>query len=237
MPDTSDKSLSGDRTLPGPDPDSLHPQEGFAGTVFLRPLLARSPEVERVEIGAFTYYSAFDEPTDFFERNILYNFGFEGARLVIGRYCALAHGTTFILADANHPMAGPSTYPFAIFGGAWGAALPLEALPTSGKGDTLVGNDVWFGYQSLVMPGVTIGSGAIVASRAVVSRDVPPYAVVAGNPARIVRMRYDAEAVARLLALAWWDWPDHLVTEAIPLLTLGKVDDLEAFARERGLAA
>jgi virginiamycin A acetyltransferase len=132
--------------------------------------------------------------------------------------------------DANHALAGPSSFPFAIFGGAWAEALPIEEMPFGRRGDTAIGHDVWLGYESLVMPGVTIGDGAVVAARAVVTRDVPPYAIVAGNPARVVRRRYDEDDVERLRRLAWWDWPAARVTAAIPLLVAGDIDRLEAFA-------
>lgn len=198
--------------------------------MFLRPLLARRlAECGRpanVAVGEYSYYDDVDDPLPFFERNLRYNHGFSGARLVIGRYCALASGTTFIMPDANHATAGATTYPFPIFGGDWADRLPVAELPVPVSDDTVVGHDVWFGYESLVMPGVTIGSGAIVAARAVVTRDVPPYAVVAGNPARVVRRRYDDATVARLLDLAWWDWPAERVTEAIPDLVHGRLERL-----------
>jgi len=214
-----------------PDPDALHPLPHHQGLVFLRPLLARHPEIRNVEVGAFSYYDDQDGGAlRFFERNLRYNFGFSGSRLTIGRYCALAHGCTIVMDDANHALAGPSSFPFAIFGGAWAAALPLEEMPFGRRGDTAIGHDVWLGYESLIMPGVSIGDGAVVAARAVVTRDVPPYAVVAGNPAQVVRLRYDEDDVERLRRLAWWDWPAARVTAAIPLLVAGDIDRLEAFA-------
>lgn len=218
--------------MAAPDPDTLFPIAGFRNTVFLRALLAGNPLVANVEVGDYSYYSDFDDPTRFFERNVRFNFG--GSRLEIGRYCALAHGTTFIMADANHVIAGPSTFPFPIFGAAWADALPLAEMPFPKKGDIAVGSDVWLGYESLILPGVRIGHGAIVAARAVVSRDVPDYAVVAGNPARVVRMRFDPATVSRMLALAWWSWPVEMVSEAIPLLVTGDVSRLEDFAAKAG---
>lgn len=210
-----------------PDPRVLYPLPGHGGTVFLKPLLAEEPAAN-VSVGDYSYYSDFEDPKRFFRRNLRYNFG--GSRLVIGRYCALAHGTTFILADANHVLDGISSYPFPIFGGDWEKRLPLAELPLRPKRDTTVGHDVWFGYEALVLPGVTIGTGAIVGARAVVSRDVPPYTVVAGNPARVVRQRFPAEVVGELLQLAWWDWPHDKVTRAIPLLVRGDVAALRDVA-------
>ncbi len=219
---------------PVPDPDVLYPLEGFTNTVLLRPLLAQRPgtagHLGNVTVGRYSYYSDDGDPLAFFERNVRYNYGFSGARLDIGPFCALGQGATIIMPDANHATVGPSSFPFPIFAGAWRDALPLEDLPTPTKGDTVIGPDVWLGTECMIMPGVTIGAGAIVAARAVVTHDVPPYAVVAGNPARVVRLRRSAEEVDRLLALAWWDWPAEVLTAAIRALIKGSVDDLEALA-------
>jgi acetyltransferase-like isoleucine patch superfamily enzyme len=155
----------------------------------------------------------------------------ECARLDIGRYCAFAHETTFIMTDANHATSGPSTYPFPVFGGAFAANLTLAEYPATNKGSIKVGNDVWCGYKSTILPGVTVGSGAIVAACAVVARDVPPYAIVAGNPGKVVKMRFDPPTVERLLALAWWDWPADKVAAAVPALVKGDVAALVAFAK------
>lgn len=201
--------------------DGLYPIPGATNTVSLPALLARTPHVTNVEVGAFSYYSDFDDPLAFFDRNLRYNFGFSGARLFIGKFCQLGHGTTFVFPDANHASAGISTYPFAVLGGAWAEALPLAEYPFPAKGDTVVGSDVWFGYQSLIMPGLTIGHGAIIAARAVVTRDVPPYAIVAGNPAQVVRLRFDQERVRQLLEMAWWDWSEDRIQARIPELVLG----------------
>lgn len=217
-----------------PDPDVLYPLEGFTNTVLLRPLLAQRPgtagHLGNVTVGRYAYYSDDGDPLAFFERNVRYNYGFSGARLDIGPFCALAQGAQIIMPDANHATVGPSSFPFPIFAGAWRDALPLEDLPTPTKGDTVIGPDVWLGTECMILPGVTIGAGAIVAARAVVTHDVPPYAVVAGNPARVVRLRRSAEEVDRLLALAWWDWPAEALTTAIPALIKGAVSDLEALA-------
>lgn len=213
-----------------PNPDRLYPITGVSNTVLLRPLLAAHPPpggAGPMDIGAWSYYSDFDDPLEFFGRNVRYHFPFSRARLRIGRFCALAHGATFIMSDANHVLTGASTFPFPILGGVWAEAMPLAAMPFPDRGDTVVGHDVWLGYDSLILPGVTIGHGAIIAARAVVSRDVPPYAVVAGNPARIVRRRFAPDDVARLLALAWWDWPVETLAPAIPALVSGDLDELE----------
>lgn len=204
-----------------PDPMTLHPVPGDAGTVLLRPLLARHPDVTNVTAGDFSYYHDHEDPLRFLERCVRYNFGL--GRLTIGRYCAIAHRATFLMPGANHAMAGPSTYPFGIMGGAFANALPLAEYPWRGGGPIVVGNDVWLGTECCVLPGVTIGHGAVIGARAVVTRDVPPYAVVAGNPAEIRRMRFDAGTIESLLAIAWWDWPAERVARAIPALVKGDV--------------
>lgn len=209
-----------------PDPDALHPLPDQPGVVFLKPLLARNPQVTNVTAGDYTYYHDHEDPLRFLERCVRYNYGV--GSLVIGRYCAIAHRATFLMPGANHAMAGPSTFPFGILGGDFAAALPLDDYPWRGGGPIAVGNDVWLGTECLVLPGVIIGHGAVVAARAVVTKDVPPYAVVAGNPARVVRMRFDAATIAGLLAIAWWDWPADRVARAVPTLVNG---DLAALTR------
>lgn len=202
---------------------------GYEKVTFLRPLLEQKhPDRKNISVGDYSYYADFDDATRFFDRNVRYHFPFSQARLEIGKYCAFAHGATIIMSDANHVIDGVSTYPFSIFGGAWAEALPVEKAPFPFKGDTVIGNDVWCGYESVVMPGVRIGHGAVVAARAVATRDVPDYAVVAGNPARVVRRRFDDETVARLLEIAWWDWPPDRAVRAVPLLAYGDVDALAA---------
>jgi len=212
-----------------PDPTRLHPVEGHERVVFLRPLVRD----ERIEVGEYTYYDDPDDATAFEERAVLYGFGPE--RLIIGRFCAIGAGVRFLMPGANHADLGPSTFPFGIFGEPWASRTMDLVMGAQSRGDTVVGHDVWFGYQALIMPGVTIGHGAVVASASVVARDVPPYAVVAGNPARVVRMRYDEEDVARLLRAAWWDWPIELVTEHARTIMAGTPADIERIAREAGV--
>lgn len=204
----------------GPDPLCPHPLAGFPQVCFIKNTV-KNPFIE---IGDYTYY---DDPEDaeHFERNVLYHFPFIGDRLIIGKFCALARGVRFIMNGANHKLSGISTYPFQIFGQGWEVAAPAPGeMPH--KGDTVVGNDVWMGYEALVMPGVHIGHGAIVAARSVVTADVPPYGVVGGNPARLLKTRFDGATVQRLLEIAWWDWPIAEITRHLPLIVAGNVDAL-----------
>jgi virginiamycin A acetyltransferase len=148
---------------------------------------------------------------------------------VIGKFCAIGRGARFIMNGANHKLSGISTYPFHIFGQGWEKCEPQpEELPF--KGDTIIGNDVWIGYEALIMPGVKIGNGAIVASRAVVTSDVPPYTVVGGNPARTVKQRFDPASVDVLESLAWWDWPVETITRHLDLIVSGDVAALRDVA-------
>lgn len=139
------------------------------------------------------------------------------------------------MPGANHAMLGPSTFPFGIFGETWGETTMDLVMGAPSRGDTVVGSDVWIGYRSVVMPGVSIGHGAVVAAASVVVGDVPPYAIVGGNPARVVRVRFSEEDVARLLRAAWWDWPVELVTEHARTIMAGTAAELESVARVNGL--
>ncbi|MER6384174.1 CatB-related O-acetyltransferase [Streptomyces sp. NPDC001250] len=212
-----------------PDPTTVHPLPAHERVVFLKPLVI-SPNID---VGDYTYYDDPDGATDFERRNVLYAYGPE--RLVIGKYCAIASGTTFLMAGAGHPAMGVSTYPFTMFGGRW-AEQTLDivtAMPS--RGDTVVGNDVWFGYRATVMPGVRIGNGAIIAAGAMVTADVPPYTIVGGNPARPIRQRFTDADIERLLRASWWDWPADLVTEHARTIMAGTPADIERIAAEHGL--
>lgn len=189
-----------------PDPFDRHPIPAARRVGFLKPVI----ENPNIIVGDYTYY---DDPAgpENFEDNVLYHFPFVGDKLIIGKFCALAHGVKFVMNGANHRMTGFSTYPFDIFGHDWVRVRPsTEELPY--KGDTILGNDVWLGYDALVMPGVCIGDGAVVATRSVVTSDVPPYAIVGGNPARVIRLRFPEDTVAALLEIRWWDWEIEKVT-------------------------
>ncbi|MCA1297572.1 CatB-related O-acetyltransferase [Stappia indica] len=206
----------------GPDPNTRYPFAGEPHTVFLKTVISRPS----IEVGDYTYYHDPEHADRFEDRNVLYHFDFIGDRLVIGRYCALATGVRFIMNGANHAMGGFSTYPFNIFGGGWEEGFDFASISEGLRGDTVVGNDVWLGRDALVMPGVTIGDGAIVGAGSTVAADVPPYAVVAGNPARIVRYRFDTDTVDTLLAIAWWNWPTDKVSRHLDAIRGADLDRL-----------
>jgi virginiamycin A acetyltransferase len=206
--------------MQGPDPANPHPMTGFPQVCYIR----NTVTAPNIEIGEYTYY---DDPEDAenFQRNVLYHFPFIGDKLVIGRYCALARGVKFIMNGGNHLMDGFSTYPFYIFGHGWDNLIPArEQLPT--RGDTVLGHDVWLGYEALVLPGVQIGNGAIVGARAVVSSVVPPYAVVGGNPARVLRMRFPPAIIEALQQIAWWNWPVDKVTRNLAAIMGADIEAL-----------
>jgi len=186
--------------------------DGFPQVVYLRNAITRP----NIIVGDYTYY---DDPdgAERFEQNVMYHFPFVGDKLVIGKFCALAKDVKFVMNGANHLMSGFSTYPFQIFGNGWERVIPpMAAFPF--KGDTVIGNDVWIGYDTLIMPGVTIGDGAIVATRSVVVTDIPPYAIAGGNPAKVIRCRFeDADAAiasGNLLAMLWSGHPGLVKVDA-----------------------
>jgi virginiamycin A acetyltransferase len=208
---------------------TLHPVSGQQRVVFLKPLV-RNPQIQ---VGEYTYYDDPDAALEFERDAFLYGYGPE--RLIIGRYCAIASGVRFIMPGANHADLGPSTFPFGIFGGIWAERTMDLVMSAESRGDTVVGNDVWLGYRALVMPGVAIGDGAVVAAASVVTSDVPPYAIVGGNPARVLRRRFEDDEVERLLRAAWWDWPVELVTEHARAIMAGEPAELERIAERHGL--
>lgn len=203
----------------GPNSAEKHPMVGFPQVCFIK----NTVDNPNIIIGDYTYY---DDPEDSenFERNVLYHFPFIGDKLIIGKFCALAKGVQFIMNGANHKLSGFSTFPFYIFGNGWEKSMPQPGdLPY--KGDTVIGNDVWIGYKALIMPGVKIGSGAIISSRSVVTSDVPAYAVVGGNPAKVIKKRFPDEIIEALENLAWWDWPVDKITQNLSVIMS---NDLEA---------
>ena len=193
--------------MQGPSPNDPHPMAGFRQVGFLKPLITNP----NILVGDYSYYDDPDGPEHFETKCVLYHFPFIGDKLVIGKFCALARNVKFIMNGANHKTSGFSTFPFYIFGNGWESATPQrDDMPY--KGDTVIGNDVWLGYDVMLMPGVKIGDGAIIAARSVVVSDVPAYSVVGGNPAKIVKQRFSNEFVSELLSIQWWDWPVAKIT-------------------------
>ena len=204
----------------GPKPTEKHPMKGFDQVCYIKNTVTNP----NIIVGDYTYY---DDPSDSegFERNVLYYYPFYGDKLIIGKFCAIAKDVKFIMNGANHLMKCFSTYPFQIFGNGWEKVMPkIDELPN--KGDTVIGNDVWIGYDSLVMPGVKIGDGAIIASRSVVVGNVEPYSIVGGNPAKLIRKRYNDEVIDILLKLKWWDWDVEKITANLEVLVSQDLEKL-----------
>lgn len=177
-----------------------------------------------ITIGDYTYFNDFRLPVDDV-RQLLVPYMHLGVpeKLTIGKFVQIAHGVQIITSSANHQMSGFSTYPFAVFGEPWSSSYEV-VWPN--KGNTVISNDVWIGHESLIMPAVTIGDGAIIASRSVVTKDVPPYTIVAGNPAKVIRKRFDDETVAELLKIKWWYWPIDVITKNISAIVSSDINAL-----------
>lgn len=206
--------------MPLPDPLTRHPIPGWKGTAFLRAIV----DHPLIEVGDWSYYDDSRGPEHFVARCVRYHFDFVGDRLIIGKFVAIAQGAQFVMNGANHPMGGFSTYPFQMFG-VEGAPYVM-AQPH--RGDTVIGNDVWIGREAVIMPGVRVGDGAIIGTRAQVARDVPPYAVVVGNPGRIVKTRFPPEIVAALLDIRWWDWDGDRIARNVTVIASADIDALRA---------
>lgn len=193
-----------------PNPNTIFPLPNINTLTFVKPTI-KNPNIV---VGDFTYFADTD-----FEKHVTHHYDFIGDKLIIGKFCQIGAGVEFVMNGANHQMNAVSTYPFYIFG-SWDQSAPSkEDLPF--KGDTVVGNDVWIGQNSTILPGVHIGDGAIIGLNSVVTRDVPPYTIVAGNPAKTVRKRFDDELIALLLKLKWWDKSVEEINALIPLLSCG----------------
>ncbi|WP_421075566.1 MULTISPECIES: CatB-related O-acetyltransferase [unclassified Microbacterium] len=210
-----------DPRIPDPSQPTPTTRPELSNVVFLRSVVTS----ELIEVGEYTYYDDEGTRPPFEEANVRYLYGPQ--RLVIGRFTAIAPGATFLMPGGSHPMVGPSTYPFTMFGGAWMENTLDAFLAIEQRGDTVVGNDVWIGREATILPGVTIGDGAVIGAHSVVTKDVAPYEVVGGNPARRIRMRFDEEDVRRLLAVRWWDWPIERITEHAAVIMTGTPAELE----------
>jgi virginiamycin A acetyltransferase len=210
------------------DPSRTHPLRFADGTA--HPNMVHLNRVifhPNITVGDFTYANDFDPPSDWAARLAPYLYPGAPERLVIGRFCQIAHGVRFITASANHDMSGLSTYPFPVFDP---AAIEGYKAGFAGLPDTVIGHDVWIGHGALILPGVEIGHGAIIGAGSVVTKRVAPFSIVAGNPARLVRPRFGPETTDLLLRLAWWDWPLDRITAAVPALLAGDLLGLASHA-------
>lgn len=178
-------------------------------------------------VGDYTIYNDFvNDPTQFEKNNVLYHYPINQDRLIIGKFCSIACGTKFLFNSANHTLKSLSSYTFPLFFEEWGLDKKNVASAWDNKGDIIIGNDVWIGYEAVIMAGVHIGDGAVIAARAVVTKDVPPYTIVGGTPARKIRMRFEEETIARLQQIQWWNWPVEKIRQSLPYIMEGTVDRL-----------
>lgn len=205
----------------GPNPNDPTPLPGIDQLIYLKNFITRSD----IEVGDYTYYDDEEDAADFERRNVLYHYEFVGDKLIIGKFCSLAKDCTFMMNGANHTFTSFSTYPFAVFKNGWGDG-DVEQLKSQTRGDTIVGNDVWIGRSATIMPGVEIGDGAIIGAHAIVGRNVPPYTIVAGNPAREIRKRFDEKTIVELQNIKWWDWPIEKITQNLEAITNADLDGL-----------
>ena len=202
----------------------IYPRPHDRQTVYLKDVITG----QNIEVGDYTIYNDFvHDPCDFEKNNVLDHYPLNGDRLIIGRFCSIACGAKFLFTSGNHSMKSLATYTFPIFFDEWGLDAKNICDAWDNKGDIVIGNDVWIGYEAVIMPGVTIGDGAIIGTRAVVTKDVPPYTVVGGVPAKPIRCRFDDAVVEKLEALCWWDWDYEKIKRCIPAIQAGDIAALE----------
>ena len=178
-------------------------------------------------VGDYTIYNDFvNDPTQFEKNNVLYHYPINQDRLIIEKFCSIASGAKFLFNSANNALRSLSNYTFPLFFEEWGLNKKNVASAWDNKGDIIIGNDVWIGYEAVIMAGVHIGDGAVIAARAVVTKDVPPYTIVGGTPARKIRMRFEEETIAKLQQIQWWNWPVEKIRRSLPYIMEGTVDRL-----------
>lgn len=202
----------------------IYPRTGDTQTVYLKHVITDA----NIKAGDYTMYNDFvNDPRDFQKNNVLYHYPINRDRLIIGKFCSIACGAKFIFTSANHKLGSLFTYPFPLFFEEWELDKANVTDSWDNKGDIVIGNDVWIGYEAVIMQGVTIGDGAIIGTRAVVTKDVPPYTIVGGIPAKTIRKRFSDEVISQLLEIKWWEWPDERIRENISAIQSGSIHDLK----------
>ena len=205
------------------NPKLIYPRYPFKDTVYLKSVVKN----ENIVVGDYTMYNDWvNDPTEFEKNNVLYHYPINNDRLNIGKYCSIACGAKFMFTSGNHAMQSLSTYPFPIFVEEWGLEWSDITNAWDNKGDIVIGNDVWIGYESVFMQGVHIGDGAVIGTRAVVTKDIPPYTIVGGVPAKPIKKRFDDKTVEKLLELKWWDWSAEEIKAKLPDIMNGNIDKL-----------
>ena len=200
---------------------NIYPRTGDRQTVYLKNTITNPAII----VGEYTMYNDFvNDPAQFERNNVLYHYPVNHDRLMIGKFCSIACGAKFLFNSANHSLSSLSTYPFPIFYEEWGLDRKNVAEAWDNKGDIVIGNDVWIGYEAVILAGVTVGDGAVIGARAMVTKDVPPYTIVGGVPAKPIRKRFSEETISEMLALKWWDWPKERIARNIPAIQSGRLD-------------
>ena len=208
----------------------IYPRTGDNQTVYLNAVI-KDPQIE---VGDYTIYNDFvADPLLFEKNNVLYHYPIHKEKLIIGKFCSIACGMKFLFNCANHTQKSLSTYTFPLFYEEWELKKSNITTAWDNKGDIVIGNDVWIGYEAVIMAGVHIGDGAIIAARAVVTKDVPPYTIVGGTPAKEIRKRFDAEVIQQLFMLKWWDWSADKIRKCLPYIAEGKMDELLIIKKDR----
>lgn len=206
--------------------DKIYPRTSDKQTVYLKNVVNNA----NIEIGDYTMYNDFvQDPIDFQKNNVLYHYPVNQDKLKIGKFCSIACGAKFLFTSGNHTMKSLSTYPFPIFFEEWGLDGKDICGAWDNKGDIVIGNDVWIGYEAVILSGVTIGDGAVIGSRAVVTKDVEPYTIVGGVPAKPIRKRFDEQTIEKLEKIGWWDWSEEQIRQNIGAIQAGDVDALSKF--------
>lgn len=207
------------------DQIKVYPRTGDTQTVYLKSVVKRPT----IEIGDYTVYNDFvNDPRDFEKNNVLYHYPINNDRLVIGKFCSIACGAKFIFNCANHTLKSLSTYTFPLFFEEWDLPKSKVAASWDNKGDIVIGNDVWIGYDAVIMAGVKIGDGAIIGTRAVVTKDVEPYSIVGGVPAKEIRKRFSPEVIEKLKTIQWWNWSQDKIKKSLNAIQSGDVEALES---------
>lgn len=223
----------------GPSKDAIYALPDFPETMFLKNIV----DNPNIIIGDYTYCNDPKGPNGYFDRHIFHHYPVVGDKLIIGKFCSIARDVKFLMNGGNHDLHSLSTYPFQMFENGRNSlrevlnGVPLKIpvhLPL--KGDTKIGNDVWLGLSATIFPGVSIGDGSIVGARAVVTHDVPPYTIVAGNPAKVIRRRFDDETISKLEKISWWNWPIKNINEALKDIVHGDVNNLWRYAVDNKLS-
>ena len=202
----------------------IYPRTGDKETIYLKHVITNP----NITVGDFTMYNDFvNDPTLFENNNVLYHYPINHDKLQIGKFCSIACGAKFLFNSANHTLSSLSTYPFPLFFEEWGLEKKDVTNAWDNKGDIIIGNDVWIGYEAVVLAGVTIGDGAIVGTRAVVTKDVPPYTIVGGVPAKPIKKRFSEETISALLEIQWWNWSEERIARNIGAIQSGNIEQLK----------